>query len=462
LTLKFENFAQNVTESDHLNSSLAQFSRSTVRMRTDAGNYCCDRCADGEGATSKASPVPPNPGVKTRILFVDDEPSMLRVLKMGMRSMAAAWEMEFASSGEEALIMVKQSPFDVVVTDMRMSGINGAQLLNEVLRLHPRTVRIVLSGYSDLSEVVGCIGLTHQFLEKPCSLDDLKNCLTRVCQLNARLANERLRTVAASLKNLPSLPELYLEIADAVQSPNCSTQLIAEIASQDPAIAAKLLQLSNSAYFGFSRKVFSIAEAVQLLGVGIVQSLALAVPIFTSFSRQKCPDFPIDQVWEHSLQTGIISRRICSDHLADSSLGEQAFCAGLLHDLGKIILADSLPAEYGDVLKESRDMHLPLREAERKCFAATHAEVGAYLLAIWGLPIPLVEAVANHHCPQRCGTREFCLAGIVHIANALQHATAAQPESEPDTLDADYVKFVGLEHQFQVWRAELSGQAPGE
>jgi len=431
-------------------------------MRSDASNFCCDRCPADKTSAGLAAPLSPEPSgpVKTRILFVDDEPSMLRVLKMGMRSMAAVWDMEFANSGEDALALVKQKPFDVVVTDMRMSGINGAQLLNHILRLHPQTVRIVLSGYSDLSEVVSCIGLTHQFLEKPCSLDDLKSCLTRVSQLNNRLTNEKLRTLATSLKNLPSLPELYLEIADALQSPTSSAQRIAEIACQDPAISAKLLQLANSAYFGFSRKVFSVAEAIQLLGVGVIQSLAMAVPIFSAYSRQKCPGFPIDHIWEHSLQTGVIGRRICSQHLADSFLGEQAFCAGLLHDLGEIILADGLPDEYAAVLTESRKQHLRLFEVERKHFAATHAEVGAYLLAIWGLPVPLVEAVANHHFPGRCGTPEFCLAGIVHIADALHHASATYPDCEPGTADPEYLKSVGLEESFQIWREELSGDEP--
>jgi CheY-like chemotaxis protein len=164
-------------------------------------------------------------------LFVDDEPSMLRVLKMGMRSMAADWDMEFAASGEEALALIGQKKFDVVVTDMRMPGINGAQLLNHVLRHHPETIRIILSGYSDLSEVVNCVGLTHQFLEKPCSLDDLKNCLKRVTW-SSPARQRKTRELTAGLKNLPSLPELYLEIADALQSPTASAQRIAEIAVQ--------------------------------------------------------------------------------------------------------------------------------------------------------------------------------------------------------------------------------------
>jgi putative nucleotidyltransferase with HDIG domain len=427
-------------------------------------NHCCDRrSADKElpacaQSISSAATVP----AKTLVLFVDDEPSMLRVLKMGMRSMTNIWDMEFVGSGEEALVMIEQKKFDVVVTDMRMSGINGAQLLNHVLRRHPDTVRIVLSGYSDLSEVVNCIGLTHQFLEKPCSLEDLKSCLKRVTEVKKRISNEAICELAGSLKNLPSLPQLYLEIADALQSPTVTSQQIAEIASKDPAICAKLLHLSNSAFFGFSREVYSVGEAVQLLGVGIIQSLAMAVPIFSSFSRGKCPSFPIDYVWEHSVQTGVLGRQICSQQMDDSYLSEQVFCAGLLHDIGKIILADGLPEEYDAVLKESRDTRTPLLEVERKHFQATHAEVGAYLLALWGLPIPLVEAVANHHHPRRCCSHELCLAGMVHMANALQHAQTDNPEMITSPVDADYLKYVGLSQQFELWRTELPGKGQGD
>jgi len=427
-------------------------------MRLETTQFCCDRRPGEEplGREVPCLPGPPAALAKTRILFVDDEPSMLRVLKMALRSMAGAWDMEFVNSGEEALLLVEQKAFDVIVTDMRMPGMNGAQLLNHILRLHPHTIRIILSGYSDLSEVVNCVGLTHQFLEKPCSLDDLKNCLKRVTQVKSRLTNEKLCELAGSLKNLPSLPELYLEIAEALQSPTASAQRIADIASKDPAISAKLLQLSNSAFFGFSHKVFSVDEAVQLLGVSVIQSLAMAVPIFSSFSRTKCPGFHIEQVWEHSLQTAILARRIAGHHLDDSFLGEQAFCASMLHDLGKLILADGLPEEYAAVLQESRDTQTPVFEVERKHFQATHAEVGAYLLALWGLPMPLIEAVANHHHPRRCGLQEPCLAGVVHLANALQHSVKPQPHVVPSLADPEYLRYVGLEQQFQGWRAEFS------
>jgi HD-like signal output (HDOD) protein len=392
---------------------------------------------------------------KTRILFVDDEPSMVRVLRMGMRSMANEWDMQFAEGGEAGLALVEKENFDVVVSDMRMAGVNGAQLLNHVLRRNPQTVRIILSGYADLSEVVSCVGLTHQFLTKPCSLDDLKSCLKKVTSLKEKLSHEKLRALTGGMTSLPGIPELYLEIADALQSPTTSADRIAEIASRDPALSAKLLQIANSAFFGISHKVFSVEEAVQMLGVGVIQSLALAVPLFTAFDRKKCPGFHIDQIWEHSAGVATLARKIYHEHLDDSHRAEQAFAAGILHDVGKLILAEKLPEQYDAILAESKNSREELFKVERRHLDATHAEVGGYLLALWGLPVPLVEAVACHHSPCRCHTNTLCLAGVIHIADSLQHSQALHPELVPNAVDAEYLKQTGLAPHFEQWRAGL-------
>ncbi len=205
-------------------------------MSSSAAESCCDSRKPGvAGFLPDETSLCPNKNLtpetvlpKTKILFVDDEPAMVRVLKMGMRSMAEQWEMSFAEGGEAGLELVKQQNFDVIVTDMRMAGINGAQLLNYVLRHNPQTVRIILSGYADLSEVVSCVGLTHQFLTKPCSLDDLKSCLKKVTGIKHQLGHEKLRELTGGLTSLPGIPELYLEIAEALQSPLTSSDRIAE------------------------------------------------------------------------------------------------------------------------------------------------------------------------------------------------------------------------------------------
>jgi HD-like signal output (HDOD) protein len=389
---------------------------------------------------------------------VDDEPEVLTVLRMAMRPMAKDWDTQFAESGEEALGLMAQQPFDVVVSDMRMPGMNGAQLLNHVLQKYPHAARIVLSGYADLEDAMNCVGVVHQFLRKPCRLVDLRNSLKRISELNSRLSDESVRTLASRLTSLPTLPEIYVQILNAIQSPNISAQRIAEVAGQDPALSAKLLQLSNSAYFGTTEKVYSVTEAVQLLGVGVIQSLALAVPLFSSFDRRKCPSFPLEQVWDHSANTGMLAWRIANDFLDDPQVCEQAFAAGVLHDAGKLILADGMPDKYTTILAEARARSRPLCEVEREMLGASHADIGAYLLTLWSLPLPLVEAVAHHHQPRRARPEAFNLIGVIHVANSLQREPARLSGLSPSPMDEEFLLEMGVTGHVESWRREFLGE----
>ncbi len=395
------------------------------------------------------------------MLFVDDEPSVLGVLKLGMRSMSGEWDMHFVENGRAALALMRQQPFDVVVSDMRMPDMTGAQLLNQVFQQHPGTVRMILSGFADLKDVISSFGLTHQFLHKPCNLADLRNNLKRITDLNRQLHHEELLTLVARLTHVPSIPGLYLDIVKALQSPTASAQNIADIVSRDPGLSAKLLQLANSAVFGFNRPVNSVAEAVQFLGVGIIQSLALAVPLFSGFNQNKCLSFPVNQVWNHSVQTGMLARWLVNESLADPQLAEEAFSAAILPDIGQIILADGLPKEYAAVLADSKSRKEPLCQAERTMLQTTHAEIGGYLLALWGLPFSLVDAVAYHHEPHRSSSAKFGLAGVLHVADALQHERAPQSDIIPSPLDVEYLQQQDLVNQFEQWRNDLrSGVGP--
>jgi HD-like signal output (HDOD) protein len=403
------------------------------------------------------------PGItpkRVRILFVDDEAPVLNILAVAMRPMAKEWDAHYAESGESALKLLDQQSFDVVVSDMRMPGINGAQLLNQVLRKHPRTVRIVLSGYSDLREAMSCVGVVHQFLQKPCNLAELRNCIRRVTALESQIHHEGLRTFAAGIDHLPSAPHLYMQMLEALESPNTSADRIADIASEDPALSAKLLHLCNSAFFGFSREVNSVEEAVQLLGVGTLQSLALAVPLFSEFDQAKCPEFPLEKMWEHSAQTGLLARWITHHQLPDgANLSDQAFAAGVLHDIGKLIIAENLPAEYSAILKQCREESISLFDAERKAFGATHADIGAYLLTLWGLPLHLVEGVAYHHEPQLFNDKEFSLVGAVHIANVLEREQSHQDEFTHCEVNMKYAQSVGITDQLEKWRLHFETNA---
>ena len=205
--------------------------------------------------------------------------------------------MMFVVSGNEALTVLDESPIDVIVSDMRMPGMDGSQLMNEVLQRHPHIIRVILSGHSDQEMIFRSIGATHQFLMKPCGAERLKATIQRACALRDMLKNQNLRALAPGTRTIPSLPTLYTEIKNEVESENCSLKTLGKIIAKDIGMSAKLLQLVNSAYFGLPQNVSTVEHALNLLGLNTIQALILSAHIFSQFPPDKARAFPIDQLW---------------------------------------------------------------------------------------------------------------------------------------------------------------------
>jgi HD-like signal output (HDOD) protein len=268
-------------------------------------------------------------------------------------------------------------------------------------------------------------------LSKPFKLADLLATLTRIQALQAWVMNDGLRTLIGRMSSLPSLPEAYFRLCTELNSPHSNLEDIGALISNDPALTAKMLQLVNSAFFGFARPVAVATEAVQLLGVNTIRAMALTTHIFSVFNMLHLEDTPAEGVWEHSMKVSQLALQHARREAASRNVMEQAFTAGALHDIGKLILAANLPAEYRKVGQRVCEQNVPLVEAECAAFGVTHADVGGYLLGVWGLPVPLVEAVALHHesppsqrQPTDCGARPVTPLSAVRLANAQAHSLA--------------------------------------
>ncbi len=402
-----------------------------------------------------------NGKAKKRIMFVDDESALLECFEILLQPMEDEWEVSFRNSGAEALALMEKSRFDVIVSDMRMPGMNGAQLLSEVMERHPQTARIILSGYAEQENVAKCVGAAHQFLMKPCDLETLKSALLGVCALDVFLRNEKLKALVANMTVLPSVPSVYFRVLKELQSPMARLETIAEIVSTDPGMTAKLLQLVNSAFFGISRSISNPAEAVQLLGIATVRSLALSIHAFGVFEQPKAASFSLARVWNHSLGTGLAAKTIAQIASGEAHLADETFISGLLHDLGKLMLSSNRASEYQQAADLARQRNLTICEAEQEIFGATHADIGAYLLGLWGLPVPIVEGVALHHTPLKSVTRTFSPLTAVHVANVLQHESNPQPEEAVlSKLDENYLAELGLKDELPKWRTALAEMTP--
>lgn len=400
--------------------------------------------------------------VKT-VLFVDDEPKVLEGLHRMLRSMRREWRMGFVTSAMEALKVLDKEAVDVVVTDMRMPGMNGVEFLTQVMKRHPDIVRIILSGHSDREMIMKSVPVAHQYLAKPCDAEVLKSCVARACALRELLADPLLKKVVSRMGCLPSLPSLYAEITEELRSPDASIQRVGEIISKDVAMTAKILQLVNSAFFGLRRRVANPAQAVNFLGLETIKSLVFAVQIFSQFEGRKLHGFSLEALWDHSMTVAAFARMIAREEEAEPMVIEAAFMAGLLHDLGKLVWVINFGEAYMSVLAEAQQRRIPVQMIEREHFGTSHGEVGAYLMGLWGLPDNMVEAIAYHHSPGTLPSPGFSALTAVHAADILTHDLQKNsPVFIQQEVDSDYVEAAGVADRLPHWRKLCENSMAGE
>lgn len=388
--------------------------------------------------------------MKQQILFVDDEPNILRGLRRMLYPLRNMWEMAFAENGREALKRLEETSYDVIVSDMRMPGMDGAQLLSEVRQNYPHIVRIILSGQSDREMILRSVGSAHQCLAKPCDADILKTTVSRAFVLSELLSDKEIKQAVAGMQTLPSLPTLYGQVIQAAQSASGSLEKIGQIIERDIGMTAKILQMVNSAFFGLQRTVSSSSQAVSLLGLDTVQALILSAEVFDELDQITSLALPLDAVWRHSMAVAACAKRIATVEHGEAKMIDDAFVAGLLHDTGNLVLAANHTENAGKTVPQGRTIRSLGQEAEVSSCAATHAEIGAYLLGLWGLPTAIVEAVAFHHNPSACPNQTFSLLTAVHVANAL--VDEAEATEDHIAVDFDYLDGLGLNQRLPVWR----------
>ena len=383
-----------------------------------------------------------------RILFVDDDPMLLSGLERSLRVMRKEWETEFAARGRQALEAMARKPFDVVVTDMRMPEMDGAQLLEQVKAKYPRTIRFVLSGQSDRETILRSIGPTHQYLSKPCDLEELKQKVAQAFGLRELLENPTLKEIVSRMDVLPSLPALYVSLTEALSQPDVTLCKIASIIKKDMGMTSKVLQLVNSAFFALPCQISNPAQAVSLLGIDNIRAVVLSVHVFSELQGNE----DLAALWPHSLATAGFARAIVRAEHSPQRVEDDAFAAGLLHDVRRLVLGTACREQYNRVLESAHAGKAPLGEVEAQTFNCSHAEVGAYLLGLWGLPDSVVRAVAWHNSPSRAGVSAFSPVIAVHAADAFHHRLHPDPiMNENPLLDETLLTALGLADRVAIW-----------
>ena len=380
-----------------------------------------------------------------RILFVDDETRVLDGFRRMLYANRKCWDMQFASTGEAALQACEADAFDVVITDMQMPGMDGATLLGHIRDRYPSCARVILSGYSEASLAKQALSVAHRYLSKPCNESELRNTIERLCTLQELVDSPAIRKIVGTVSRLPSLSSTYTRLMHIVTDPSTSIDQVADVIQQDVAMSAKILQLTNSAFFGLSQRVINLSTAVAYLGMETIKNLALTFEAFKAFEADsRIPQSVYDSIQRHSLETAAIAGALP----VKRGVREVTIVAALLHDIGSLFLASKMPDEFRSVLSQTSERGCPSFEVEEELLGASHAEIGAYLLRLWGIPNLAVEAIAHHHHPARVAHSEFDSTVAVYVADLLAHEFETSSQGsiglEIGELDRQYLDALGI------------------
>ena len=351
-----------------------------------------------------------------KVMLVDDEHHALHFLKRTLLDTDPFLKITLLTNGREALDQMMTEYFDVLIADTELPGLNGVTLLEKVQNLCPSTIRILVDGAIDDNAMFRVLNVAHQVVGKPVDSAVLWALICQTVNLLPLVADENIRKALGSIHHLPPAPKLYRELSLLLQDPECSVDAVVKLVGRDSAITAKLLHLANSAFFTRRAKTIELRQAVVRLGFLTIRNLLLSVEMFEPGGLiAKALGRELESMQQSAFRMAQMAERLARG----TPLAGDAFVAGLLADIGQIVLLIARGGEWRECRSEAKIRQRPLHELEEERFGVSHAEVGAYLLGIWGLPFSLVEAVANHHRPERIMAPLYSATAITAISAAL-------------------------------------------
>lgn len=354
-----------------------------------------------------------------RVMFVDDDASALASLETKLAALRPRWQMSFVQGASAAVDHLSEQLVDVVVADSKLELMSGVALLARVRGTQPQAMRIIVSTEADVESMFReqVLSVVHQVLPKPCDPALLETTIERSMSLQALFTSSAVKSAITSIRGLPTIPPLFSALSSMIDDPRVGIDSITTLIEGEPSITARVLQVVNSAFFARGHGITTVRQAITVLGVDVLRVLVLTTEMFAMFEHGRTStSFSLVDLATRSLQAARAAEKLAE---ADDALREHAgaaFSAAVLRDVGQIVMATALPDLYDSAHFYANAKNIPLHHAERLLLKFTHAELGAYLLALWGLPSVLVEAVAYHHFPQEAPIASRPVAQLIHDA----------------------------------------------
>ena len=332
--------------------------------------------------------------IENRILFVDSDATALRRIEVALAGDSHRWKFSLVTSAPAALNALSNHGFDLVVTELRLPGMDGAELLGKVQTMYPSVVRVMMAETPDAPKLDQVLTVAQRFIAKPYDVPTLLAMIDSVLGAWSRAEDPLVRTIVGRLSSLPATADTHRQLTRLMSDPECTVDQIATVVGQAPALAAKVLQVVNSAFFGLPFKVSSVSHAITYLGMTHVRGLVLLSQFFAGAEKSPTVSgFSASTLQNQALITARVARALAPA----PRFRDDAFTAGLLHDIGVLALAVGMNARYSLVLRHAQRSQRPLAEVETSFLGISHDVVGAYLAELWGLPAVIADGILHHH-----------------------------------------------------------------
>lgn len=358
--------------------------------------------------------------MKKNILFVDDDENVINGIRRQLRPYREQWQLFFAQSGNQALQLMQHTPVDLIISDMLMPEMQGNELLRQVGKLYPGTIRVILSGYADEETIKCALEVAHQHLIKPCNAATLRETIAQIFKIQDCLKNPRIMEGIGDPNQLPSLPKIYHEINAAIANDNTTVNELAEIFARDMVLSAKLLQLVNSAYFGLHRIVSNLSDAINMVGIKKLGNLVLSVHLKTAFPvTDPLMERYMHYLWKDAARVAELAKLISISERQQQDRPDQAYLGGLLHNMGLLIFLSRGGDRIKTLLEQVKNTDTPVSELETQIFGFTRSEATAYLLSLWKIPPRIIESILLQNTPSDAAYNGVSALTAVHVAACL-------------------------------------------
>lgn len=386
------------------------------------------------------------------VLVVDDDSRTLRAIRRMLHRHRPQWDVSLFTDARQALVFLRGDPPQVIVTDVSMPGLDGPSFLDQCQILFPAVPRVALSGGADEPLLLRTSAVAHRFLSKPLDAFTLLDSIEEVLDVARLVSDPLLRSLLGTNGALPALPDTLIRMERTLSDPAVTITEVAAVVEQDPGMAARMLQLVSSAFFGRRHPASTVLQAVAMLGVRRVRALVLSLAIFDTLATETLPpQLQVDTLGRRGMEVGTLSHAILPGPQADT-----AFTAGLLHDVGWLAAYRALPDKIPLLLERAGSLPCCSVQDELQILGASHQAMGAYLLALWGLDPTLVQAVRYHHHPACSRHSTPAPVDAVHVALGLLGGHGLERAWDL-SMDEEHLDSLGLLARMDEW-TELAEQ----